>query len=440
MHPEDTVATANMPRARRLSHKDIARDVDLFLWSFKLLQIRRWIGQPYWTDETAAAQFADKLEDFQRLETVAEHSWQVADAVMLLGPSFPYLNLHRAAEIALLHDKMEIEIGDANPLGKDGTGAKGHAFNAEKQMSKDRRESLAIETYVAKLRPEVARVQRALLLENLECQTPEARFVKALDKMGALAFILIKKRGAVEDKHLTFLIKFTDKNDRYFPPLRRHSQELLQRIFRAAARVRGVPMSELWADAKNSFSRSLDTGQFLFDLDELEVEEPAHDDDSRATLGAETEPATSWWYTSGIPSKSHRLKLVFEDVADRNSARTALEAYRQVSDAVNRVEDMYFTSNHWQPPRHVGPGVVTDRLYPIAPESCYPVPDYAGVDLLVSVGECLFISRYGAIEVQAKDENDLFGERIPFQARHDRVTFTKTDYAGDGVWHAKNRH
>jgi 5'-deoxynucleotidase YfbR-like HD superfamily hydrolase len=426
-------------RIRRLSSKDISRDIDMFLWSFKLQDIRRWIGQPYWDHETAAAEFADKLEDFQRLETVAEHSWQVADAALLLAPSFPYLNMHRAVEIALLHDKMEIDTGDANPLGKDGTGAKGHAFNAEKQMSKDRKELQAIESYIARLRPEVARIHRALMLENLECQTPEARFVKALDKMGALAFILLKKRGRVEDKHLTFLIKFTDKNDRYFPPLRRHSQELLRRIFRAAARERDMGVSQLWSDARNSFARPTESGQYLFDLREAIGADGGIDDEAESYEIPEEEAAASWRYSPGIPSKSQRLKLVFEDMVDREPARTGLEAYRQLSDAVNRVEDMYLTANHWHPPRHVGPGVVTERLYPIAPESCYPVPDYAGVDLLVSVGECVFVSRFGAIEVQVKDGGDPFGERVAFQDRKDRVIFSKFDSAGDGVWSIKNR-
>jgi 5'-deoxynucleotidase YfbR-like HD superfamily hydrolase len=434
----DSRTTANS-RIKKLSQKDIAHDIDLLLWSFKLQKIRRWIGQPYWNYETYAAEFADKLEDYMRLETVAEHSWQVADAVLLLAPSFPYLNMDRAVEIALMHDKMEIETGDANPLGKDGTGMKGHAFNAEKQISKDRKELEAIESYVTRLRPEVARIHRALLLENLECQTPEARFVKALDKMGALAFIVLKKRGTVENKHLTFLIRFTDKNDRYFPPLREHSQELLRRIFRAAARERGISASQLWEDARNAFAPPSLPDLVLFDLDEDEG-------GARSDQGAVTSLAlggdgarTEWWYSPGIPSKSHRLKLVFEEVATRQAARTGLEAYRQISDALNRVEDMYFTASYWKPPRHVGPGVVTDRLYPIAPESCYPVPDYSGVDLLVSVGECLFVSRYGAIELQVKDKSDLFGEHVAFHSRRDRVIFSKPDSSGDGVWHVKNR-
>ena len=91
--------------------------------------------------------FADRLESYPRLETVAEHSWAVADSVILLAPNFPYLHRAHAVELAVLHDKMEIAIGDLNPLGRDGTGERGHAFNIDKQLDKHRREMVAIESY-----------------------------------------------------------------------------------------------------------------------------------------------------------------------------------------------------------------------------------------------------------------------------------------------------
>src|ERR1700760_4592538 len=97
-------------RMRKLSQQDIASDIDLMLWSYRLQKIRRWVHQPYWKEETLASEFADKLEEFPRLETVAEHSWQVADAVLLLAPSFPYIHRDHAVEIAIMHDKMEIAI------------------------------------------------------------------------------------------------------------------------------------------------------------------------------------------------------------------------------------------------------------------------------------------------------------------------------------------
>lgn len=401
-------------RLPKLNPADISRDVDMMLWSFKLQRIRRWVRQPYWQQESLDAEYADRLEKFPRLETVAEHSWNVADAVILLAPSFPYLHRERAVELAVLHDKMEIEVGDINPLGRDGTGKKGHAFNSNKQLDKHRRELKAIEGYVHRLREDVAQLHRALLLEGLECRTPEARFVKSIDKMQALAFILLKKDGVVEDKHLTFLIEFTEKNDRYFPPLRGHSQELLRRIFRAAARRRDTTSATLLKKV------APEAGQLALSFD--------HGASDECSLRA----------TSAC-TKSSRLAMALEEVGRRLPARTGLEAYRQISDAINRVEDMHWGADYWEPPRHVDPGTRTARLYPIAPESIYPVRDYGGVDVLVSVAEYVFVSRFGAIEVQTKDHHDSYGEFNAFSGRRDRVMFEKGDYAGDSVWHEKNK-
>lgn len=406
--------TAAPGRLPKLSPTDISHDVDMMLWAFKLQRIRRWMRQPYWQQESLDAEYADKLEDFPRLETVAEHSWNVADSVILLAPSFPYLHRERAVELAILHDKMEIEIGDINPLGRDGTGKKGHAFNGNKQLDKHRRELKAIEGYVRRLRENTARLHRSLLLEGLECRTPEARFVKSIDKMQALAFILLKKGGAVEDKHLTFLVEFTEKNDRYFPPLTGHSQELLRRIFRAAARRQDTTSAAL---LKKVAPRAV---QLTLPFD-------------HGTSDGENFQETS------ARTKSSRLAMALEEVGRRMPARTSLEAYRQISDAINRVEDMHWGADYWEPPRHVDPGARTARLYPIAPESIYPVRNYGGVDVLVSVTEYVFVSRFGAIEVQTKDRDDSYGKFNAFCGRRDRVVFEKHDYAGNGVWHEKNK-
>jgi 5'-deoxynucleotidase YfbR-like HD superfamily hydrolase len=409
-------------RIRRLTPGEVRQDVDALLWAFKLLRIRRWIKQPYWKEENIAASYADRLEDFPRLETVAEHSWTVADSVLLLAPNFPYLNRPHAVELAILHDKMEIEIGDMNPLGRDGTGDKGHAFNEAKQADKHQRELDAIDSYCNRLRPDVARLHRSLLVESLECRTPEARLVKAVDKMQALAFILLKKGGAVEDKHLAFLIRFTNKNDRYFPPLRAHSQELLRRIFAAAAKEREVGQAELWRTASGIRDDDAGPRQLLLLPD---------DEWDDAEYVEESQPEST--------SKSVRLKEILAELADRPAAHTGIEAYRQLSDVVNRVEDRYWGSGHWSPPRHLPPGAITDRLYPIAPECMYPVPDYPGVDALVAKDQVVFVSRTGAIEIQEKDHADILGELTAFADRRARVVFEKADVDGDGVWAEKNR-
>ncbi len=396
---------------------DVSTEINVLLQGFKLQRLRRYIGQPYWDNETQAARFADLLEPGLRLESVAEHSWAVADAVLLLGWRFPYINVAHACRLAVVHDKMEISVGDINPLGRDGTGYKAHAFDEAKRLTKQAREHRAILEYLERL-PEPARPRYgALLLEALECKSPEARFVKALDKMNALAFIFLKKRGSVVDRHLQFLVEFTEKNNRYFPPLISHSNELLRRIFKASARARGLSLSRLVAEVlpRKPVQLSLPTGQ----ADEISSAEalPNHARPDR--------------------SKRERLKEVFADLATMTPARTGVEAWARLSASLNRVEDSVWGS-YWQPPRFVPPGTRTDRMYPIAPDSVFPVEGWL-VDVLVAEAELVFISSGGAIEVQDKDRADLFGDRDAFADRRDRVLFALDDWAGRGVWDPVNR-
>ena len=59
--------------------------------------------------------------------------------------------------------------------------------------------------------------------------------------------------------------------------------------------------------------------------------------------------------------------------------------------------------------------------------------------LLLSRQELIFISRYGAIEMQFKDANDKYGEINHFESRRKNVFFEKNDSNGDGVWIDKNK-
>src|SRR5439155_15538091 len=57
------------------------------------------------------------------------------------------------------------------------------------------------------------------LFELLDGATPEAQFVKAIDKLQALAFVLVKKHGELADRHLEFTLRYSEKVVLYFPPL-----------------------------------------------------------------------------------------------------------------------------------------------------------------------------------------------------------------------------
>lgn len=101
------------------------------------------------------------------LESVADHSYGVLLLAWFLCP--PDLSREHVMELALIHDLAEIEVGDLTP----GDGVD----RAEKEASE--REALG------KLTAHLQRGRRALelLIEYQEQKTPEARWVKALDKL-----------------------------------------------------------------------------------------------------------------------------------------------------------------------------------------------------------------------------------------------------------------
>jgi putative hydrolase of HD superfamily len=102
-------------------------------------------------------------------ESVSEHSWHVLFLVWAVGPRIPGVDLHRAMEIALVHDLAEVRIGDL-PM----TAGRYFADGAKKAA-----EAAAMAEILAPL------PARALELyaEYEAGATPEARLVKACDKL-----------------------------------------------------------------------------------------------------------------------------------------------------------------------------------------------------------------------------------------------------------------
>jgi 5'-deoxynucleotidase YfbR-like HD superfamily hydrolase len=224
---------------------DVRRDIDALLAALKLYSTRRFMHQRFWEDETKAAAYAAQIEPHPRLESVAEHSWHVADAVLLLSDHFPFVDTANALRLAVLHDKMEMFIGDRNPVGRDGTGRSTHAFHLEQRWNKERDEEMAIDRYLTSLRPACRPNQARSLYEALHGRTADARFVKAVDKLAALAFVVTKKRGLMVDKHLFFTLRYSEKALEHFPPLEAHYDELKRRLVRALARSREARIGDI---------------------------------------------------------------------------------------------------------------------------------------------------------------------------------------------------
>jgi len=211
----------------------------------KLYDIRRFKKHRFWEAETLDAEYAARVEPHPRLESVAEHSWHVADTVLLLGGNFPSINLDRCLRMAILHDKMEISTRDWNPVGRNGTGEKTHAFNESQRLKKEFLERKAIEKYLAKLRPSIRSEMARDLYEIIEGSTEEARFVKAVDKLQALAYVFVKKNGLFRNKHLIFTLRYSEKVVEYYPSLKQHYEELKHRVLTLVARRRNISIEDI---------------------------------------------------------------------------------------------------------------------------------------------------------------------------------------------------
>lgn len=229
---------------------EVKKNTDVMIWSMRLCSIRRYFHQRFWETETVEAEYAARIESSPRLESVADHSWHVCDTVLLIAPSYD-LDLSTCLKLAVLHDKMEISTGDKSPIGRSGTGSSTHAFNESQRLRKEDLEREAISAYIASLSQSARRVQEPILLELLEGVTDESRFVKAIDKLQPLAFVISKKQGTMVDKHVKFTLRYSAKAIDYYPSLSPYYQELRSRLLQAVAKARKqtVPQLESFLDS-----------------------------------------------------------------------------------------------------------------------------------------------------------------------------------------------
>ncbi len=205
-------------------------EVTAILWSARLSLIRRFNWQPYWEDESAASEKALEIEGGLPLENVAEHSWKVADMAMLLYHLVPGVDRTYCLELALLHDKLELITGDYSPIDEDATGQTTHAFNEESAIAKKANEHIALEKYLQLLPKPVRQYQRHIIEDAIEIRSGEARFINALDKLAAVAYIVVKKPQGLRREHLDFTEKYSRKAIVGCPALLPHHALLLSML------------------------------------------------------------------------------------------------------------------------------------------------------------------------------------------------------------------
>ena len=147
-------------------------------------------------------------------ESVAEHTMHVLFLVWTLGMKIEGIDVARAVEIALVHDLAELRIGDLPRTSS-------HYFPAG---AKKAAEAAAMADVLAPL-PE--RIRR-LYDEYQEGTTPEARLVKACDKLQLMLKVAVYERWGTGA-----LAEFWDNPDNFpdggFPVVRELFEELRER-------------------------------------------------------------------------------------------------------------------------------------------------------------------------------------------------------------------
>lgn len=115
------------------------------------------------------------LTDFVRRENDAEHAWHMAIMVYLLKE---YANsdfdVAKAMMMALIHDVVEIDAGDA------------YAYDPKALEHQKEREDAAAKRIFSLLPQEQGEELKALFYEFEENKTPEAKFVHAMDNFQPL--------------------------------------------------------------------------------------------------------------------------------------------------------------------------------------------------------------------------------------------------------------
>ena len=112
------------------------------------------------------------LLDKRRNESDAEHTWHLCMFGLLLNKELDLnLDLSKVFKLALLHDLPELYAGDT------------YAFDDEGKKTKAEREEKADKELFSILTEDLGEELYKLFREYEECKSPEAKFVKAIDKI-----------------------------------------------------------------------------------------------------------------------------------------------------------------------------------------------------------------------------------------------------------------
>ncbi len=139
---------------------------------------------------------ATTLVDGSRRENSGEHSWHLAlYALILADQADPAVDITRVIKMLLLHDLVEIDVGDV-PI---------HSANgqAHGSTSVQQAESEAADRIFGLLPPDQGPALRALWAEFEASETPDAIFAKSLDRVQPVMANLMSGGGTWIEYNVT---------------------------------------------------------------------------------------------------------------------------------------------------------------------------------------------------------------------------------------------
>lgn len=140
---------------------------------------------------------ATTLADGSRRENSGEHSWHLAlYAMVLADQAGPGVDIGRVLRMLILHDLVEIDVGDV-PIHSAGGTAHGSADLALA-------EARAADRIFGLLPPDIGAPLRALRAEFEAAETPDAIFAKSLDRVQPVLHNITSGGGSWTEYNVTF--------------------------------------------------------------------------------------------------------------------------------------------------------------------------------------------------------------------------------------------
>jgi putative hydrolase of HD superfamily len=148
-------------------------------------------------DRLKSVMRATTLVDGSRPENSGEHSWHLAlYALVLADQAGPEVSIDRVIRMLLIHDLVEIDVGDV-PI---------HSANGQAHASVETQaaETKAADRIFGLLPPDLRDSLRPLWDEFEAAETPDARFAKSLDRVQPVMANLMSGGGTWTTYNVTY--------------------------------------------------------------------------------------------------------------------------------------------------------------------------------------------------------------------------------------------